>query len=204
MRIELNALPYPIDALEPYISAGTLHKHHRYYYQACVEKLSNLIPGTRFENADLRTLVREADGPIFYHATQIWNHSFYFTGINPRREYIPNGLFADAIRFHFGSLNGFREAFTKSTVSISETGWVWLIIDEYGELEIVSENDGESPLRKGMNPVLTIDLCEHAYYLDYKDRRIEYINSFWNLINWEIIEKRYCHAYAKNGIKKTA
>jgi superoxide dismutase, Fe-Mn family len=203
MRIELNALPYPMDALEPFISAGTLHKHHRNHYQACVEKLGSLIPGTSFENANLKTMIKEANGPIFYNATQIWNHSFYFTGIAPKKEYNLNGLFADAIRFGFGSLKGFREAFTKSAASITGTGWIWLLIDDYGELEIVYENDCESPLSIGMMPVLGIDLCEHAYYADYKNRRIDYINSFWNLINWEIIEKRYCYAYAKNGFKKT-
>lgn len=201
MKIELPKLPYEIDALEPTISARALQVHHRDYHLAYVAKLSNLIPGTRFENADLVTMIKKADGHIFYYASQIWNHTFYFNGINPKREYNLNGRLAEAIQNSFSSFMEFREAFTQSAASDIVSGWAWLIVNENGMLEIVQNNNTENPLRRGMRPILVVDLCRHAYDLDYNDNRIDYINSYWSLINWEIVEKRFCNVCAKNGFK---
>ena len=202
MKIELPGLPYEVTALEPYISSKTLNSHHRDHHQSYVAKLSNLIPGTRFANADLSTIITKADGAILYNATQIWNHNFYFSSINKRKEYKLDGLFVDAVKRKYGSLNGFREAIMKSAASIFGSAWLWLIVNENSELELVQEVDAESPLRKGMKPVLAIDLCEHAYCIDYPNRRNDYINSFLKLLDWGMIEKRYCQCLAKKTAKK--
>ncbi len=202
MKIELPELPYELDALEPYISASTLDIHYKYHHLAYVAKLSNLIAGTRYENADLMTIIREANGSVFYNATQIWNHSFYFASISTIRGYNLNDRFAEAIRSSFKSFGAFKEKFIKLAASNTERGWLWLIVNESGALEITQDNDTESPLRKGLKPILTIDLFDHAYNLDYRNKRIDYINSFWNLINWEVIEKRYLNVYAINELRK--
>ena len=200
MKIELPQLPYKLNALEPNISARTLEMHHRNHHQAYVAKLSNLIPGTRFENADLESIIREANGPIFYNAMQVWNHTFYFGGINCRKEYNLNGSFSEAISKSFGSMSEFREAIKSSVDSMFGCGWIWLTIDKNGDLKIIQQIESESPLRKGMKPILAIDVCEHAYNLDYGNRRGDYINSFWDLINWDVIEKRFYNCYSANRL----
>lgn len=198
MKIEMPQLPYETDALKPYISASTLDDHFRNYHLGYNEKLSNLISGTRLENANIQTIIFESDGPIFYNAVQVWNHSFYFSSISPRRAYNLNDGFERAIRNSFNSFRELKEEFQNSAASITGQGWVWLIVEESGTLGIIQQNDAESPLRKGLNPILTIDLCDHAFTIDYHNNRIDYIDSFWNLINWKIIEQRY-HAVALNN-----
>ncbi len=202
MKINLPALPYAAHALEPYISERTVDAHQRDYLKTYVTKLKDLVQGTKFANADLDTMIIKADGLILYNAAQIWNHTFYFSGINKRKEYKLDGNFIEALRHKFGSLNGFRDAIINKAVTMFGSGWIWLIIDEKGKLELIQEIDAESPLRKGMKPLLAIDLCEHAYYLDYPNRRIDYINSFLKLLDWEIIEKRYNQYNVKKGAKK--
>jgi len=197
MKIKLPVLPYKANALEPYISERTLDRHHKDHHQAYVTKLGSLVPGTPFANADLDSIVKKADGAILYNATQIWNHNFYFESISKRRDYKLNGMLIEAIKKGFGSLNGFKDAIIKSATSIFGSGWIWIVVNQRGQLEIVQEMDSESPLRKGMKPILAIDVCEHAYYPDYPNRRIDYVNSFLKLLNWKIIEKRYCQFFTK-------
>jgi len=202
MRIEMPQLPYEADALKPHISANTLDLHYRNYYLAYSAKLMGLIFGTKYENADLGTIIREADGPVFYNATQVWNHSFYLSSINTRKGYNFNDRFTAAILYSFKSFSELKEEFIKSAVSTMGQGWVWLIVNESGTLEIIQQEDAESPLRKGMNPILTIDLCDHAYNMDYRNNRLDYIYSFWDLINWEIVEKRFNNFYLNSELRK--
>lgn len=199
MKLDLPRLPYEINELEPYISARTLDVHYRYKQFDYIAKLSNILPGTIFENADLKRMVIQADGKIYYYANQIWNHNFYFTSIHSPKEYIIHEPFSLAIKYNYNSFKGFREQFTKSATSIFGSGWAWVIVNECGKLEIIQVKDTENPLRKGIKPILTIDLCEHAFCMDYK-YRADYINSFWNVINWNIIEKRFCHIYSNSEI----
>lgn len=201
-RSEIPQLPYEFDALQPYISAGNLDLHYRNFYLAYNAKLMGLIYGTRYENADLRSIIREADGPVFYNATQVWNHSFYFFGINSRKNYFIDGRFEKAIRSSFRTFGKFKEEFINYTASITGQGWVWLIVHEPGSLKIIEQPDAESPLRKGLNPILALDLCDHAYHMDYYQNRTDYIESFWNLINWEIVGKRYMNIYLNFHLRK--
>ena len=191
MEHKLPKLPYPLDALEPFISQRTLEFHYGKHHQAYVNNLNNLIPGTQFEGADLVTMIREADGGIFNNAAQVWNHTFYFTGFSAKRNTKPSGDFEKAIDNKFGSLETFREDFAKAAATLFGSGWAWLVKNEDGTLDIVREPNAGNPIRDGLMPILTCDVWEHAYYLDYQNRRPDYISAFWDLVDWNIISERY-------------
>lgn len=191
---ELPPLPYKTDALEPRISRRTLELHHGKHHEAYVKNLNTLIEGTRFEIADLVTLIRLAEGPLFNNASQVWNHTFYFETMIPGSGSNPKGSFAKIISGTFGSLQSFRETFIRTAVALFGSGWVWVLWNPKGNLEIIQESNAGNPLRKGLAPLLACDVWEHGYYLDYQNRRIDYLNAFWELINWEVIEKRYFDA----------
>jgi len=191
MKIELLALPYEMNALEPNISAKTLEFHYGKHHQAYVTKLNNLIPGTKFENANLETMIMEAEGPIFNNAAQVWNHAFYFSGLKHANASEPTKKVATALKSSFGSIAEFKDAFTKAAATLFGSGWVWLVKSTEGNLEIIQESNAGNPLRKGLKPLLTCDVWEHAYYLDYQNRRPDYLNAFWNLIDWDVVEKRF-------------
>jgi len=191
MKFELPKLPYEINALEPFISAKTLGFHHGKHHQAYITNLNNLVQGTKYENADLETIIKEADGPIFNNAAQIWNHTFFFSCLHPESVYNCRGAFANAIIDSFGSIVGFKDTFIKTGVSLFGSGWVWLVKNPKGTLEIIQESNAGNPLRKELKPLLTCDVWEHSYYLDYQNKRLEYINAFWNLINWEAVEQNF-------------
>ncbi len=162
-------------------------KHHQTY----VNNLNNLVPGTRFENASLEQIIREADGAIFNNGAQIWNHTFYFESFSPSGQREPKGLLADAIQGTFGSFEAFKEQFTKSAVTLFGSGWAWLVKNADGKLEIVQESNAGNPLKKGLTPLLTCDVWEHAYYLDYQNRRPDYVQAFWNILDWKVIGSRF-------------
>lgn len=190
MKHKLPALPYEMDALESYISRKTLELHHGKHLQAYITNLNKLIPGTKFEDMDLDTIIKVADGPIFNNAAQIWNHTFYFEGLKPGKR-IMEDPFGVVIKSNFGSVSFFKNSFTKAAESLFGAGWVWLVLTQKGSIEILQKSNAGNPLRIGLIPLMNCDLWEHAYYLDYQNRCHEYVNAFWKLINWELIERRY-------------
>ena len=191
MNFELPKLPYELNALEPGISQKTLEFHYGKHHQAYVNNLNNLIKGTKFENAPLETIIAEADGGIFNNGAQIWNHTFYFTSFSPKGGGEPTGKLAETIVKQYGSFNGFKEAFSKSAATLFGSGWAWLVKKPDGSLDIIQESNAGNPLKKGFTPLLTCDVWEHAYYLDYQNRRPDYIESLWKIIDWKVVEHRF-------------
>ena len=191
MAFELPKLNYEIDKLAPVISKQTMEFHYGKHHQAYVNNLNNLLLGTKFENATLETIICEADGAIFNNAAQIWNHTFYFQSFSTTGGGEPTGKLADVITRDFGSFAAFKENFSKAAVTLFGSGWAWLVKNKDGKLEIVQESNAGNPLRKGLVPILTCDVWEHAYYLDYQNRRPDYVAAFWNIVDWKIIEERF-------------
>jgi superoxide dismutase, Fe-Mn family len=191
MSFALPKLNYEPDALVPYISKQTIDFHYGKHHQTYVNNLNNLVPGTRFENASLEQIVREADGPIFNNGAQIWNHTFYFESFSPAAQAEPDGLLAAAIQTSFGSFDAFKELFTKSAVTLFGSGWAWLVKNTGGTLEIVQEPNAGNPMKKGLTPLLTCDVWEHAYYLDYQNRRPDYVQAFWKIVDWKVVGSRF-------------
>jgi Fe-Mn family superoxide dismutase len=191
MAFELPKLPYAADALVPFISAETIEYHYGKHHQAYVNNLNGLVPGTEFADADLETIIRTANGPIFNNGAQVWNHTFYFESFSKTGLRTPVGPLAEAIKESFGSFEGFREQFAKSAAGLFGSGWAWLVSEEEGKLRIVQESNAGNPLRNGLKPLLTCDVWEHAYYIDYRNRRPDYIKSFWEILDWNIISNRY-------------
>jgi Fe-Mn family superoxide dismutase len=191
MAHELPALPYAKDALEPHISSETLDYHHDKHHAAYITNLNNLVPGTEFENRSLEDIVKNAPaGGIFNNAAQVWNHTFYFNGMGPGGGGDPTGPIAGAIDKAFGSFAEFKEKFSKSAVTNFGSGWTWLVKNSAGGLEIVNTDDADSALKSG-TPVLTIDVWEHAYYVDKRNARPAYIESWWNLVNWDFVNANF-------------
>lgn len=191
MRLEFSELPYPVNSLEPYISKKTLEIHYGKHYHSYLMSLNSLIQGTKFVNLDLETIVKLADGNVFNYASQVWNHIFYFESLKPYGNDSLKGSFAEIIKKNFGSILFFKHSFFKAVESFFGVGWIWLVLNQNGGMEIVPKSDAGNPMRNGLIPLLTCDIWEHAYYLDYQDNYSEYLEAFWKLINWEIIEQRY-------------
>lgn len=191
MKFELPKLPYAADALEPVISKNTIDFHYGKHHQAYVNNLNNLIPGTKFENADLETIVKDSDGAIFNNAAQVWNHTFYFYSFKPNGGGTPKGAFADAINKKWGSFENFQKEFNTASVSLFGSGWAWLVKNKDGELEIVKESNAGNPMTKGLTPILAFDVWEHAYYLDYQNRRPDHISKLWDIVDWDVVSSRY-------------
>lgn len=191
MKFELPALPYPIDALEPFISVRTLEFHHGKHHQAYVNNLNNLVPGTPFENASLEEIVMKAEGGIFNNGAQVWNHTFYFFQFSPDGCREPIDEMKAAIDRNFGSLDAFKEQFNKAAATLFGSGWAWLAKNAEGKLEIVQTSNAGNPMQKGMVPLLTCDVWEHAYYLDKQNARPAYIADFWKVLDWKVISERF-------------
>ena len=183
MSFTLPALPYAIDALEPFISARTLEFHHGKHHQAYVTNLNNLIVGTEFENADLKTIIKKAEGGIFNNGAQVFNHTFYFEQLSATPATEPSGALKEAIESTFDSLDAFSEAFNKAAVTQFGSGWAWLVKDAAGKLSIVQTSNAGCPLRDGLTPLLTCDVWEHAYYLDKQNLRPAYVADFWKVLD---------------------
>lgn len=198
MKFELPGLAFKMNALEPHISEKNLELHYGKLHYVYVRNLNNLVTGTKFETADLETIIKVAEGPVFNNASQVWNHSFYFESLNASGKNDLVGPFADIIGRSFGSVSLFKETFIKASLSLFGSGWVWLIWNPRGSIEIIQESNAGNPLRKGLIPLLTCDMWEHAYYLDYQNRRSDYVNAFWTLINWAIIERRFYDAQKRS------
>ncbi len=191
MKFELVKLPYETNALEPVISKQTIELHHGKHLQAYVTNLNNLIPGTKFENADIETIVRESDGAIFNNAGQILNHDLYFTQFSPKGGGEPTGKLAEAIKATWGSFESFKSEFEAAGVSLFGSGWAWLAKDKDGKLVITKEANGSNPVKNGLTPILGFDVWEHSYYLDYQNRRADHLKALWQIIDWEVVGKRY-------------
>ncbi|HZX24268.1 MAG TPA: Fe-Mn family superoxide dismutase [Woeseiaceae bacterium] len=190
MAHELPPLPYAKDALEPVISAETLEYHYGKHHSTYVDKLNNMIPGTEFENASLEDIIRKADGGLFNNGAQVWNHTFYWNCLSPDGGGEPGGALGEAIDKAFGSFDKFKEEFNNAGAGNFGSGWTWLVKDGDG-VAIVNTDDAENPLRDGKTPLLTVDVWEHAYYIDYRNARPKYLQEIWKIINWDFVSGNY-------------
>ena len=191
-KFELMVLPYAIDALEPVISKQTLEFHHGKHLAGYVNNLNGLLPGSGFEEASLEEIVLKAQGGVLNNAGQILNHNLYFGQFSaPKAGNAPTGKLAEAIVRDFGSFEAFKEAFQKGGATLFGSGWVWLSADKDGKLVITQEPNAANPIQKGLKPLLTFDVWGHAYYLDYQNRRPDHLAALWQIIDWNVIEKRY-------------
>ncbi len=190
MTHELPTLPYAIDALAPHISKETLEFHYGKHHQTYVTNLNNLIPGTEFESSSLEDIVRKSSGGIFNNAAQVWNHTFYWHSLSPSAS-APTGALAAAIDAKWGGLAAFQEAFNKSAAGNFGSGWTWLVKKADGALDIVNTSNAATPLTTGDTALLTCDVWEHAYYIDYRNARPKYLETFWKLANWSFAEKNF-------------
>ena len=191
MAFELPKLPYGKNALEPIISEKTIEFHYGKHHQAYVNNLNNLVPGTEFENASLEEIVKKAEGGIFNNGAQVWNHTFYFHQFNPVGCHEPKDEMKALLEAKWGSVETFKEEFSKAAATLFGSGWAWLVKTAAGELEIVQTSNAGNPLRDGKTPLLTCDVWEHAYYLDKQNARPKYIEDFWKIIDWKVISERF-------------
>ncbi|MEY4013352.1 MAG: Superoxide dismutase Fe [Pseudomonadota bacterium] len=185
MEHTLPALPYAMDALSPHISKETLEFHYGKHHQTYVTNLNNLIKGTEFETAPLEDIVKRSSGGVFNNAAQVWNHTFYWHSLSPNGGGEPKGALAAAIDAKWGSFAAFKEAFTKSAIGNFGSGWTWLVKKSDGSLDIVNTSNAATPLTTADRALLTCDVWEHAYYVDYRNRRPDYLGAFWSLVNWD-------------------
>ncbi len=193
MAFTLPVLPYAKDALQPHISAETLDYHHGKHHQAYVTNLNNLIEGTEYADMDLEDIIRKAGpGPIFNNAAQVWNHTFYWNCMTPNGGGAPSGALADAINAKWGSFEDFKKQYSADCVGNFGSGWTWLVKKANGELDIVKTSNAGTPLtEEGVTPLMTCDVWEHAYYIDYRNARPEYVNHFWELVNWDFVAENF-------------
>jgi len=191
MEHKLPELPYAKDALAPHISAETIEYHYGKHHAAYVANLNKLIPGTEFENLSLEEIVKKSSGAIFNNAAQVWNHTFYWNCLSPKGGGEPTGALAAAIAAAFGSFAQFKEKFSSTAVGTFGSGWAWLVRDADGKLAIESTSNAGCPLTTGKKPLLTCDVWEHAYYIDYRNARPKYVEAFWNLVNWPFVAEQF-------------
>lgn len=191
MAFELPGLPYAYDALEPIISKQTLEFHHDKHHAAYVNNLNNLIKGTEFENENLIDIIMKSKGGIFNNAAQVYNHTFYFDQFGKDKTKQATGNLLDAINASFGSFDEFKEKFSTAAKTLFGAGWTWLVKKTNGSLEIMQTSNAANPLTEGIIPILTCDVWEHAYYLDYQNKRPDYVASFWDIIDWDLVSGRY-------------
>jgi Fe-Mn family superoxide dismutase len=192
MAFELPALPYEKNALEPHISAETLEYHYGKHHQTYVDKLNAAVEGTENAGKSLEDIIKSADGGLFNNAAQVWNHTFYWNCLSPNGGGEPSGALADAINSKWGSFDKFKEAFTNSAIGNFASGWTWLVKTSDGGVDIVNTDDAETPVTQdGVTPLLTVDVWEHAYYIDYRNARPKYMEAFWALVNWDFAAKNF-------------
>jgi Fe-Mn family superoxide dismutase len=199
MSHELPPLPYPLDALEPDISRETLEYHHGKHHATYVKKLNGLIEDTEYAEMSLEDIVMTATGAIFNNAAQVWNHTFYWNCLAPAGEGTPDNEVTRAITETFSSLDAFREQFTNTATGHFGSGWAWLVRQPGGTLEILSTANADTPLRDGAMPLLTCDVWEHAYYIDYRNSRPDYMEAFWKHVNWDFVNEQFLKAQGERG-----
>jgi Fe-Mn family superoxide dismutase len=190
-KIELPPLPYAQDALAPTISAETLEYHYGKHHKAYVDNLNKLIPGTEFENLSLEEIIKKASGGIFNNAAQVWNHTFYWNCMTPDSKKEPSAKLGKAITDKFGSFDDFKKLFSQTAISQFGSGWGWLVKNPDGSLDIMSTSNAGTPMTEGKTALLTCDVWEHAYYIDYRNARPTYVDKFWDLVNWDFVEKKF-------------
>ena len=191
MAHELPPLPFAKDALAPVISAETIDFHYGKHHQAYVTNLNNLIPGTEFEHLSLEEIIQKSSGGIFNNAAQVWNHTFYWFGLSPNGGGEPTGALAEAINAKWGSFDEFKKAFNAVAAGTFGSGWAWLVKAADGSLDLVSTSNAATPLTTDKTPLLTCDVWEHAYYIDYRNSRPNYLEGFWKLVNWDVVAKHF-------------
>lgn len=191
MEHKLPVLPYALDALAPHLSKETLEYHYGKHHQTYITNLNNLIKGTEFENAELEEIVKKASGGLFNNAAQTWNHTFYWLSLTPNGQGKPTGDLAAAIDAKWGSFDAFKAEFDKVAAGTFGSGWAWLVKKTDGSLDLVSTSNAATPLTTDATPLLTCDVWEHAYYIDYRNSRPNYLGGFWNIVNWDEVAKRF-------------
>ena len=191
MTFQLPELPYPMNGLAPHISEETLEYHYGKHHRTYVNNLNNLVPNTQFADMSLEEIIKNSEGGIFNNAAQIWNHSFYWQCLSPNGGGEPTGALLDAISKTFGSFAAFKEEFTKTAVTTFGSGWAWLVKNTDGSLAITSSSNAGNPLTDNKTPLLTCDVWEHAYYIDYRNARPKYMDAFWALVNWEFVAENF-------------
>ena len=189
MAFSLPELPYSMDALGPHISAETLEFHYGKHHKSYVDKLNAAVEGTPNAEKSLEDIIKSADGGLFNNAAQVWNHTFYWNCLAPNGGGEPKGKLADSINDAFGSFAKFKEKFTEAATTQFGSGWAWLVKNDSGKLEITKTPNAETPLTTSATPLLTCDVWEHAYYIDYRNARPKYVDAFWNLVNWDFVAK---------------
>lgn len=198
MKFELMNLPYSQTALEPHLSAETISYHYGKHHAGYVNKLNTLIEGTHYADQSVEDIVKQAEGPIFNNAAQVFNHDFYWHGLSPVPTTISLKL-SNQIREDFGSLEQLKEAFFSAASGFFGSGWIWIILTDNGHLAIETTSNADTPLRHGRIPLLTCDVWEHAYYIDYRNGRADYLENWWKLINWEFISENFEHTAHKSS-----
>jgi superoxide dismutase, Fe-Mn family len=194
MAFELPPLPFAQDALAPYMSAETLEYHYGKHHKTYVDKLNSLIPGTPFEKKSLEEIIKNSDGGIFNNAAQVWNHTFFWNCLSPSGGGIATGPIAAALDQSFGSFDKFKEAFGKEAAENFGSGWTWLVSRRDGTLAIVNTSNAHNPLTDPQaRALLTLDVWEHAYYIDYRNARPKFIDAFWKMVNWNFVNENYAH-----------
>ncbi|MBG3078893.1 superoxide dismutase [Fe] [Proteus mirabilis] len=188
MSFELPKLPYALDALEPHISKETLEYHYGKHHQTYVTNLNNLVKGTDLESKSLEEIIKSTDGGIFNNAAQVWNHTFYWNCLAPNAGGAPTGKIADAINNAFGSFEEFKKQFNDAAAKNFGSGWTWLVKKADGSVAIVNTSNAATPVSGADKPLLTVDVWEHAYYIDYRNARVKYLEEFWALVNWSFVE----------------
>jgi Fe-Mn family superoxide dismutase len=191
MEHQLPPLPYAKNALEPVISTETIDYHYGKHHQAYVTNLNNLIKGTEFENSSLEEIILKSSGGIFNNAAQVWNHTFYWNGFKPKGGGTPTGELAAAIDKAFGSFDEFKKQFTQKAITTFGSGWAWLVKNKDGSLSLESTSNAATPMTKDQTALLTIDVWEHAYYVDYRNARPKYIEEFWKIVNWNFVAANF-------------
>lgn len=185
MEHQLPPLPFGYEALEPFISTETLTFHHDKHHRAYVTKTNELIRGTMYENLPLEELILKTEGSLFNNAAQAYNHSFFWNCLSPKGGGLPGGKVLELVTKTWGAFDKFKEDFSKATVSLFGSGWTWLVQNEKGMLEIINTENADTPLRYHLKPILTLDVWEHAYYIDYRNARPDFVKAFWSVINWD-------------------
>jgi Fe-Mn family superoxide dismutase len=187
MTFTLPQLPYAMDALAPHISKETLEYHYGKHHNAYVVNLNKLVTDTEFATLSLDEIIKKSSGPIFNNAAQVWNHTFYWHCLSPNGGGEPTGKLASALTHAFGSFAAFKEQFTQASISTFGSGWAWLVQDKQGHLKIISTSNAGTPMTEGLTALMTCDVWEHAYYIDYRNARPDYLNAFWTLVNWTFV-----------------
>lgn len=191
MKFSQPRLPYAVDALQPYISRNTIDYHYGKHESNYINTLNSLIEGTEFENMSLEDIIVKSEGKIFNNASQAWNHIFYFFQFSPEGLKEPTGKLREKIDATFGSFDEFKRQFEEKGATLFGSGWVWLSADKNGDLHITQSPNAGNPMTEGLRPILTFDVWEHAYYLDYQNRRADYLKQLWNIVDWDIVSMRY-------------